>query len=48
MTTFFGGKLTLLPNGALKKFYHRKEHPMKQILSIYNGAGRTHSLPCKR
>ena len=21
---------------------------MKQILSIYNGAGRTHNLPCKR
>ena len=21
---------------------------MKQILSIYNGAGRAHSLPCKR
>ena len=33
MTTFFGGKLTLLPNGALKKFYHRKEHPMKQRFS---------------
>ncbi len=29
-------------------FANRKEHPMEQILSIYNDAGRTHSLPCKR
>ena len=25
-----------------------QDHRFRQILSIYNGAGRTHNLPCKR